>query len=410
MKKAKFSIVALGLMATIVAVAVNNIDKVNASKYESLSVVNYETGTPPTNDNVQVDVTDEGQGVVDQNNCTHGTNKEVITKEASCTQNGSKEIRCSICDKVLSKEKIKKTGHNYDENEYCSNCGEYATPKFLGKYEVNGATYQVTMPFSNGWGNVTYIGPTDKSVKKVDIPKEVKINEIKYQVTKIADEAFVGCNALTKVTIGKEVKTIGKSAFENCSKLKDVTIGKGVKDIEKYAFRNCVALKSIDIEKNVQVIDNEAFANCIKLKKVVIGKNVKTISKKAFYNCTSLEKVEMGQSVKTIEKEAFYNCYKLEKIEIKSTVLKKIGENAFAGIASDAMITLDKEFCETLSTLFTAETGFKDTMKIEAKKSIWDYFNQDGDGNVEVDSDSDNIDDEVEKNAAEDALRDALQQ
>ncbi|MBE5936233.1 MAG: leucine-rich repeat domain-containing protein [Lachnospiraceae bacterium] len=386
MKGSKFGFVAVGLMAMIVAVAANNIEKVNANKYEDVTT-NNRLAAPILEETGDTPVQQTTEPTVDQATCTHGNQKEVVTKAPTCTKNGMTEMRCVDCDKLMSKIVTKKIGHNYDENDLCSNCGEYATPKFLAKYEVGGVVYQVTNPLSNGWGNVTYVSPVDKAIKKADIPREVEINGIDYQVTKIADKAFAGCNEMTKVTIGKEVKTIGKYAFENCAKLKDVSMGNGVEDIEKGAFKNCNSLKDIEITKNVEEIEDEAFANCINLKKVEIGKSVKKISKKAFYNCTSLKKVEMGKSVKTIEDEAFYNCFKLEEIEIKSAVLKKIGENAFAGIATDAVITLDKDNFNALSVLFTSETGYQETMKLEPKTSIWDYFKNDEDGNVEVETD-----------------------
>lgn len=385
MKNFKTGIVALGFMAAIVALAANNVQNVNANKLEEAQSTNNQLSQMVVTGDVETsDAEATNEPLVDQATCTHVTKKEVVTKAPTCTKNGMTEVRCEDCDKLMSKIVTTKIGHNYDENELCANCGEYAAPKFLAKYEVDGVTYQVTNPLSNGWGNVTLVAPVDKNIEKVDIAKEVVINGRDYQITKIGDKAFEGCNKLKKVTIGKEVKTIGKQAFENCAKLKSVSIGKGVEKIEKAAFKNCTSLKSIDISKNVEKIDNEAFANCTKLKEVSIGKSCQTIDKKAFYNCTALKKVEMGKSVKTIAKEAFYNCIKLEKIEIKSTVLKKIEENAFAGIASNAVIELDKEAFQTLSVLFTPETGYTDSMTLQAKKSIWDYFNQDEEGDVEV--------------------------
>ena len=207
----KLSIVVVGLMAIIVGVAANNITKANASKYDSVAVntqkyvapIKEETATNP-------EVTPEVTPSVEQKNCKHTNRKEVVTKEAGCTKFGVKEIRCADCDKFIRKGFIPKLGHNYNENEQCERCGEFAKAKLWAKYDIDGATYKVTNPLSNGWGNVSYVAPTDKNVTKVDIPKEIKINERKYQVTKIEDKAFEGCTKLTKVTIGKKVKTIGK--------------------------------------------------------------------------------------------------------------------------------------------------------------------------------------------------------
>ena len=91
-----------------------------------------------------------------------------------------------------------------------------------------------------------------------------------------------------------------------------------------------------------------------------------------------------------IETNAFYNCFNLKDIEIESTALNKIGKNAFAGISSEAVITLNKEKLSTLQTLFTADTGIKDTVKFEGKKSLLDLFKKDNKDNEQVTDTEDN--------------------
>ena len=123
-------------------------------------------------------------------------------------------------------------------------------------------------------GNVSYVTPLSKEITEVEIPKEVTINGIVYQVTTIEKEAFDGCSKLKKVTIGREVKKIEKKAFANLPKLKKVSIGSKVKKIEKEAFKNCPNLKEIDVPNKTKSIGTEAFAKCDSLKKVEIGKGL----------------------------------------------------------------------------------------------------------------------------------------
>ena len=52
------------------------------------------------------------------------------------------------------------------------------------------------------------------SKKSISIPASIKINGVKYSVTKIAEKAFMGSKAL-KATIGSNVKTIAKYAFKS---------------------------------------------------------------------------------------------------------------------------------------------------------------------------------------------------
>ena len=111
--------------------------------------------------------------------------------------------------------------------------------------------------------------------------------------------------------------------------------------------------------------------------KIPVGFNNITTNKitayTSFWYFEKLTKT-IGKAVKKIENKAFCNCVKLEKIEIESTVLSSIGKEAFYGIASDAVITIDKETYDTISVLFTAEVGFENSMTIQAKKSLLDYF------------------------------------
>lgn len=58
----------------------------------------------------------------------------------------------------------------------------------------------------------------------VTIPDSITFAGKQYAVTQIADKAFSGNKKITKITIGKNVKSIGKRAFYNCKKLKQVKI------------------------------------------------------------------------------------------------------------------------------------------------------------------------------------------
>ena len=85
-------------------------------------------------------------------------------------------------------------------------------------YKANdGAEYIVEMD-----GNATLHAAKQTSAS-VKVPDNIKIKGKKYPVTKIAAKAFYKNKGLTKVNIGKNVKTIGSSAFEGCANLKNIT-------------------------------------------------------------------------------------------------------------------------------------------------------------------------------------------
>ena len=166
-------------------------------------------------------------------------------------------------------------------------------------------------------------------------------------VTTIAVYAFDNSPNLTKVTIGKNVKTIGTSAFGECKSLKTVifkdsdTVQKTIGD---YAFNNCPVLTTVDFCNAVKSIGNYAFFSCQSLNKLDFSKNsVKTIGKYAFTVCKSLESIEFPDSLESIGYGAFsaytdgyggywgsYVASSLKSVKFGSG-LKSIADYAFYG-------------------------------------------------------------------------------
>ena len=89
------------------------------------------------------------------------------------------------------------------------------------------------------------------------------------------------------------------------------------------------------------IVDN-AFKNNKKLTSVTIPASVTTIGKNAFAGCTSLKKITIPAGVTQIGANAFKGDKSLKSINIKSTVLKKVGKNAFKGIHAKATIKVPK--------------------------------------------------------------------
>lgn len=57
-----------------------------------------------------------------ENQHTHNYSSWVITLDPTCTEDGSKEKECNVCDQVEI-AKINKIGHHFVEG-ICANCGE----------------------------------------------------------------------------------------------------------------------------------------------------------------------------------------------------------------------------------------------------------------------------------------------
>lgn len=145
----------------------------------------------------------------------------------------------------------------------------------------------------------TVTGPVKKDITKSTIPATVKDPFGKsYQVTAIESLAFSKCTKLTKLSIGKNVKTIGKKAFFGCTALNTLSG----------------------------------------------GQTLVTIGESAFQNCKALQKLTLNSRVKDIGKKAFYGCKKLKTIILKTKLLteKTVGANAFKGIATKPTVTCPK--------------------------------------------------------------------
>ncbi len=160
-----------------------------------------------------------------------------------------------------------------------------------------------------GSGTATVTGTDGSGAGTINIPDSVTVNGTTYKVTEIAANAFKGQKKVTKVTIGKNVKTIGKNAFYGCTGLKTVSGMAGLVTIGDGAFQKCTALKSFTIVKTVTKIGKNAFNGCKKLAKITIktakltkktiGKNsFKGISAKAVFKCPKKQKKDYAAWLK----------------------------------------------------------------------------------------------------------------
>ena len=91
---------------------------------------------------------------------------------------------------------------------------------------------------------------------------------IRGGVTKICDNAFLGCTALTHLVLTDSLTSIGK-----------------------YAFKGCTALTSVDLPASLTEIGQRAFSGCTGLEEIVLGKNVATLGGSVFENCTGLKTI-----------------------------------------------------------------------------------------------------------------------
>ncbi len=72
--------------------------------------------------------------------------------------------------------------------------------------------------------NAVLVATAEDNLKDVRIPSSVKVNDVRYAVTAIADGAFSNQSELLSVSLGFNISSIGDNAFVGCSRLKAVYV------------------------------------------------------------------------------------------------------------------------------------------------------------------------------------------
>ena len=156
-------------------------------------------------------------------------------------------------------------------------------------------------------------------------------------ITKIGENAFNMCVALTTIKLPAELKTIDAQAFRSCDHLATVDYGTKVETIGDGAFRSTGALKKFFFKGSVKTLGANAFREsgltCVHLKGDM------TIGKEAFMNCGNLKYVEFPatslatQPLTYVAEGMFAGCTSLPFITLPSTVTE-IKANAFNGCSN----------------------------------------------------------------------------
>ena len=152
-------------------------------------------------------------------------------------------------------------------------------------YTAGNFIYQITSIDTATLGQSKVIGVVaaeKNKITEVTIPDRADCKGYGLNVTAIGNNAFAGCKALKKLTIGNKVTVIGKNAFKKCSKLKTVVIGKAVTTISSKAFIGDNKIKKITFKGDkLKTVKKNAFSkkakNNIKSKKTKLKGNKKAI-------------------------------------------------------------------------------------------------------------------------------------
>ena len=203
----------------------------------------------------------------------------------------------------------------------------------------------------------------------IELPTEIKHNDITYTITEIGEECFYECFNLEGVILPKKLLRISDYAFANTN-IKQITLPY---TIEVIGFRSFCStpLEHIQLPSNLITLDEDVFGDCQKLKKVEVGQKLETIGSFCFANCIALEEINIPISLKSIGSHAFEHCEKLRDVEIPNSITY-IGERAFFDCTSIEKINLPK-VPKLAKHIFTGCYNLKQ-LNNESNKPILDLF------------------------------------
>ena len=193
------------------------------------------------------------------------------------------------------------------------------------RYELTLATHQAIVVSNKIPGTLdNYVGLSGH----INIPATIEYNHETYQVTAIADEAFIRVKHILSVTIEEGVTTVGSLAFGGCPCLKSVTLPESVTAIGDAAFADCMVLQSLTLPDGLTVIPANMCSYCMDLKTLHLPASLVEIGEEAFMDCYGLIEIEIPDGTAFIGAGAFQDCTNLRTLTLPASVAQ-IGDNAF---------------------------------------------------------------------------------
>ena len=233
--------------------------------------------------------------------------EHIKAKAAKCTEPGNREYwKCSVCKECFSD----KDGKN--------------------KIEASDTVIAATghHPDHVGYNAPTHSDPGNKEYYSCpDCGKRFSDEDCKHELT----ENDIYIPPIGSAALGEEATNADGYKFVVTNAHADGTgtvAFIGVENPVESVNIPATVVINLDTYK-VTKIAAKAFYGDTTIKTVYIGANIAVIDSNAFFGCSNLVKVSGGARLKTIGTNAFARCPKLSTFVITSTVLNKIGPQAF---------------------------------------------------------------------------------
>jgi hypothetical protein len=175
----------------------------------------------------------------------------------------------------------------------------------------------------------------------VSIVNELKIPD-EYEgkpVVEIMRYAISSAEYLTRITIGKNVRTIHYWAITHCPNLEEIIVDPENPYFESHeGILYNKGMTELRIYPSARTKLQKDSAGRITVgAEVVVPAGVTSIAETAFYLCGNLYKIQLPQGLESIGNYAFMKCENLTELTLPST-LKTIGVDAFS-------------YCDTLTSV-----------------------------------------------------------
>ena len=123
----------------------------------------------------------------------------------------------------------------------------------------------------------------------------------------IPDNAFCFASRLRRVNLPSSCTTIGRRAFYECDRLAEMDLTH-VSSVGDGAFMGCTALTAVTLGENLSSLGLQAFYDCASLTDITLPDALTAIPASCFDGCTALSKVTWGSGLTTIGQNAFRRC------------------------------------------------------------------------------------------------------